>query len=135
MHENMAMRAQDEMNRNRRYRWYGEVSRGALRRQLARCWLMVLSSKLEGGANVLSEAISAETPVLSSRIPGSVGLLGKTYQGYFRYRKTSELRTLLRRCEDDAGFYARLARQVAQRRPLVEPARELKAWRALLAEL
>ena len=135
MHTRMAKRAQDEMRRNKRYRWHGEITRGALRQRLARCWLLVLSSKLEGGANVLSEALANGTPVLSSNIAGSVGLLGSDYRGYFDVGATKELRTQLRTCEEDDSYYEVLRKQVCQRTYLVDPARELAAWRLLLAEL
>ena len=38
-------------------RWIGEVPRWRARRILARSRLMILSSRMEGGANVISEAI------------------------------------------------------------------------------
>ena len=58
----LARRARAEMQRNTRYRWHGELPHGEVRRKLAMAWLMVLSSKIEGGANVLSEAILREGP-------------------------------------------------------------------------
>ena len=36
---------------------------------------MVLSSNQEGGANVVSEAIAADVPIIASNIPGNTGLL------------------------------------------------------------
>ena len=50
---------------------------------VARCRLLALTSRLEGGANVVSEAIASGVPVLSSYIAGSVGILGADYPGYF----------------------------------------------------
>jgi glycosyltransferase involved in cell wall biosynthesis len=49
---------------------------------------LVLSSKSEGGANVISEAVMASVPVIASRIPGTVGLLGENYPGYFEFGDT-----------------------------------------------
>jgi hypothetical protein len=37
---------------------------------------MPISSLAEGGANVIGEAAVVGIPVLASRIPGNVGLLG-----------------------------------------------------------
>ena len=51
--------AHTEMAENPRYRWLGEVPGWRVRRALARAPLMVLSSVMEGGANVISEAIAA----------------------------------------------------------------------------
>ncbi len=134
MNGQMAHRAREEMRRNARYRWHGEVPRGTLRRLIKRSWLMVLSSKMEGGANVLSEALADGTPVLASRISGSVGILGTRYQGYFTVGNTKELQILLRKCAEDHSFYATLQRQCAKRAFLVHPERELAAWRRVLAE-
>ena len=68
---------------NPRYQWRGGVPSWTVRRALARAPLMVLSSIMEGGANVVSEALVAGVPVLASAIPGSIGLLGRDYPGYF----------------------------------------------------
>jgi glycosyltransferase involved in cell wall biosynthesis len=48
---------------------------------LASSRLMALTSRLEGGANAVSEAIACSVPVISSRISGSIGLLGEEYPG------------------------------------------------------
>lgn len=118
-----------------RYRWLGEVPRAKARRALAGSDLMVLSSRMEGGANVLSEAIADEVPVLASRISGSVGILGRDYPGFFPLGDTAALARLLHRAMTDRAFYARLKASCAQLKPLVEPARERDAWQSLLAEL
>jgi putative glycosyltransferase (TIGR04348 family) len=118
-----------------RYRWLGEVSRARARRILARSRLLVLSSRLEGGANVISEALVEEVPVLASRISGSVGLLGARYPGYYPVGDTEALARLLYKAETDAAFYASLARWCQRLRPMVEPARESAAWQRLLREL
>ena len=125
-------RACAEMQRSGRYRWHGELPPGEVRRKLAMAWLMVLSSKIEGGANVLSEAIAARTPVLATRIPGTSGLLGADYPGYFEVGDTRHLRQLMLRCETEPEFYESLAGAVAKRSHLVEPDRERKAWKELL---
>lgn len=127
--------AHREMARNPRYQWLGEQPRWQVRRLLARCQAMVLSSRLEGGANVVSEAVVASVPVLASRIPGSVGLLGEKYPGYFTVGATSELRELLLRVESDPEFLSRLRKHVTTLRHLFRPAAEQKAWKELLREL
>src|SRR5207249_12322041 len=92
-------------------------------------------SHLEGGANVVSEAIAVRTPIISSLIPGSVGILGKEYTGYFPVGNTVALREQLKRAESDDGFYRELQHQVAELRSLVSAARERDTWQALLGEL
>ena len=130
----MATRARTEMKVNPRYRWLGEQPRARVQQILARSALLALSSKLEGGANVLSEAIVAGTPVLASRIPGSVGILGENYDGYFTVGDTEELARLLNRAESDSAFLARLRSHCAKLKPLFTTARERTAWRRLIAE-
>jgi hypothetical protein len=44
---------------------------------------MVLASHMEGGANVIIEAVCAGVPVLASDIGGNRGMLGDDYAGYF----------------------------------------------------
>ncbi len=131
----MAERARRAMERDPRYRWVGEVSRGQARRLLARSHLLVLSSLMEGGANVISEALVQRVPVLASRILGSIGLLGARYPGFFPIRDTQALARLLRRAETEEDFYRRLTDWCHALAPQFEPARERQAWQALLAEL
>jgi putative glycosyltransferase (TIGR04348 family) len=131
----MADRVRAEMRRNPRYRWLGERPRPAALATLAASDLVVLPSKLEGGANVLGEAIVAGVPVLASRIAGSVGILGADYAGYFRVGDTRELARLLARAENDPAFLAQLRRQCRSRASLFKPEREKTAWARLLREV
>ncbi|HTU21400.1 MAG TPA: selenoneine biosynthesis selenosugar synthase SenB [Gemmataceae bacterium] len=133
--DDLAEQAQAEHAVNPRYRWLGERPRRQAVGLLARCRLLALTSELEGGANVISEAIALGVPVVSSRIAGSVGLLGTDYPGYFPFGDTQALADLLWRAETDAAFYDALCARSAQRRPLFEPARERHSWHELLREL
>ena len=99
MTDGMADRARKEMSAHKRYRWLGEQRQGRVRRILSKSSLSVLSSRMEGGANVLSEAIAASVPILASRIDGNVGILGANYPGYFEVGDTAQLTRLLRRAE------------------------------------
>jgi putative glycosyltransferase (TIGR04348 family) len=130
----LARRARREEALNPRYRWLGERPRSQALRILARCRLLVLTSRLEGGANVVSEAVVCGVPVISSRIAGSVGLLGADYPGYFPAGDTRALARLLERAERDAAFRARLTRRGRRLQPLFHPARERAAWRRLIEE-
>jgi putative glycosyltransferase (TIGR04348 family) len=132
---NMAEQALAEQAANPRYRWLGERPRWQALRTLARCRLLSLTSELEGGANVISEALAVSVPVVASRIAGSVGLLGDDYPGYFPFGDTEALAALLRRAETDAPFYRELAARCRRQRALFRPARERRAWARLLKEL
>jgi putative glycosyltransferase (TIGR04348 family) len=131
----LAGEAEAEQRRNPRYRWLGDLPRERALRLLAGSHLLALTSLLEGGANVVSEAIAAGLPVLSTFIPGSVGILGQDYPGYFPAGDTRALRLLMQRAETDPAFYGELQRRVRDLKPLVEPQRERESWRALLAEV
>jgi putative glycosyltransferase (TIGR04348 family) len=125
-----ALTAQDS-----RYRWIGEVPRWQARRILARSRLLVLSSRMEGGANVISEALVDGVPVVASRIPGSEGMLGERYPGFFPVGDTRALGRLLLRAASEPEFYDQLKRWCDRLAPLFEPARERETWKRLLREL
>lgn len=135
MDEPWRKQAQDEMGRNARYHWYGEVPHWQVRKAYLRSRLMVISSRMEGGANVVSEAVVAGLPVVASAIPGNEGLLGSDYPGYYRLGDTEDLRTCLLRAETERPFYQALKQACERRQELFTPARELRAWAQLIAEL
>ncbi len=126
--ERFARRAQLIATRERRYRWLGDVPHARALRILSESDLLALTSRMEGGANVLSEAIAAGVPVIASRISGTIGVLGRDYPGYFPVGDTGRCAALLHRCVTDPAFLERLRRAVRAVKPLVKPARE----RALL---
>lgn len=130
-----AAAAKAEMARNPRYVWRGDRPRAEVGRLLGRARAMVLSSRSEGGANVISEAVAAKVPILASRIDGSVGLLGRDYPGYFPVGDTAALARLLHRVESDPPYLSRLQRAIARRALLFRPAREKAAWKKLIREL
>jgi putative glycosyltransferase (TIGR04348 family) len=127
--------ARAESARNPRYTWLGEVAHGRARRILARSDLMVLTSRMEGGANVLSEAVVDEVPIVASRIPSTVGILGAEYPGLYPVGDTEKLAALLSRAETDSEFYARLTKWCARLAPRLAPEAERDAWRRLVQEL
>jgi putative glycosyltransferase (TIGR04348 family) len=131
----LARRARALMRRDRRYRWEGEVSNRQARNILARSRLLVVSSRMEGGANVVSEALADQVPVLASRIPGNVGLLGPDYPGYFPVGDTRALAELLIRAKTDGAFLDQLARRFADGPREVAPVHERNAWEEVLREL
>lgn len=121
---------------NPRYRWLGPRPRAEALEILARSRVMALTSWNEGGANVISEALAAGVPIVSSAVPGSVGLLGENYPGYFPAGDTAALAELLHALEcDHGGRYTRLAQRCHELRDLVDPGRERLAWADLVSEL
>lgn len=110
-----------------RYRWLGGLPHARALRWLASSHAMVISSRMEGGANVVCEAMRVGVPVLASRVSGNVGLLGARYAGYFPLEDTRALATLITKARDNSAFYRTLERQIARLRPLVDPRREARA--------
>ena len=133
--EEARRRAEREDGSSPRYRWVGELGREEALRLLARARTLIVTSRLEGGANVVTEALACGTPVLASRIDGNVGLLGAGYPGYFPVGDAPALARLLRRAETDPDFLATLRAEVGERSELADPARERGAWASLLDEL
>lgn len=127
--------ARREMAANPRYRWLGPRRRREALATLAGSALLVVTSRSEGGSNALSEALAAGVPVLSTRIDGSMGILGRGHPGLFPAGDAGALAVLLLRAETDPEFLAVLRAASERLRPLVDPAREREAWRGLLAEL
>lgn len=127
--------AREWTRREPRYRWKGELSPSRTRQLIAGSDALVLSSVLEGGANVISEAVVCSVPLLASRIPSSVALLGDDYDGFFDVGDSRALAALIERFVEEPGFRRRLKQQVQQLQPQFSPAREREAWRRLIAEL
>jgi putative glycosyltransferase (TIGR04348 family) len=118
-----------------RYRWVGSVTHRSAMRWLASSHVLVVSSVMEGGANVICEAARIGVPVLASRIPGNIGMLGRGYRGYFPLSDDKALARLIERCRTDKPFYASLRQTVAARRALFSPQAERAALKRLLRSL
>jgi len=131
----MERTARNEMQANPRYYWLGEKPRWQARRILASCRAVVLSSLMEGGANVISEAVVASVPILASRISGTVGLLGEDYAGYFPVGNTERLKELLIKAETEPTFLAELQAWGKRLRQVFDPKFERNTWKNLLNEL
>ena len=117
------------------YRWLGGLTHGQTRSRIQRAHVLVHPSKMEGGAQVILEAVQSGTPVLASRIEGNVGMLGTHYAGYFDLGDDAALAALLQRCRDDADFLPLLCHQCEARAPLFEPQREQALLRQLVTTL
>jgi len=94
--------------------------------------VLVHASRMEGGAHVVMEAICRGTPVLASRIPGNVGLLGAGYGGYFELGDDAGLAALLERARDDPDMLAALMAQGRARAPLFQPGHERATLRRIV---
>jgi putative glycosyltransferase (TIGR04348 family) len=114
------------------YRWLGALPRPVTRRHIQRGHLLVSTSKMEGGAHVILEAVQSGTAVLASRIGGNMGMLGPGYAGCFELGDDAGLAALITRARDDTAFLATLRAQTIDRAALFEPAEEQRRLLTLM---
>ena len=131
----LAARAEAESARNPRWSWVGPLPRRAALGRLAGARLALSTSRAEGGANFLSEALALGVPPLATDAEGNRGLLGDDYPGLFPVGDATTLAELLTRCEREPAFREALAERARDLADLVDPEVECAAWRALLGEL
>ena len=118
-----------------RYQWIGEVSHTDALRLLSQSRLMIISSLMEGGAHVVSEAIALGIPVIASDIPGNRGLLGEDYPAYYPKGDERALANLLYRSEIMPSFYVSLQKHIGLRKELIKPAREKQSIQEMVGAL
>ncbi len=106
------------------FRWLGGLPRAATRQHIKRAHVLVNSSRMEGGAQVILQAVQSGTPVLASRINGNLGMLGGAYAGYFPVGDDAALAALLQRCATQPEFLALLEKQCRERAALFDPREE-----------
>jgi putative glycosyltransferase (TIGR04348 family) len=129
--------ARQTMQRCPHYRWLGALPKDAARDWIARADALVHMSRMEGGANVVTEALRSQVPVLASAIEGNLGLLGEDHPATFPVGDAAALAALVRRFMHEPEFAAGVRSHCARREPLFRPAAERAAvrrlWRDLLA--
>lgn len=108
------------------YRFTGALTYPETRRQIQRSHVLVHTSVMEGGAHVLMEAICSGVPVIASRIPGNMGMLGENYAGLFTVGDAQALADMLIRFRHDSEFVHLLKLQCALRAPLFSAEYERK---------
>jgi len=135
LEDDMRDQVAKEADENPRFTWLGELPTDEALELVATSDVLVMSSELEGGANVISEALVADVVVLASRIPAAIGMLGAEYPGLFGVGDENALAELLYRAESDAGFMDTLRGHCREAAPLVDPRRERSALAGLLTEL
>ena len=114
------------------YRWLQGLSHAATLQRIQRAHLLVHTSRSEGGAIVITEALRCGTPVLATRIPGNVGLLGSGYTGLIEPDDDAALAAHLLQCRQEQaqgrpGWLAQWQAQCEARSALFEPAAEQAA--------
>ncbi len=117
------------------YRWLGGLPHETVRRRIQRAHVLIHTSRMEGGAHVIIEAIVSGTPVLAARVDGNVGMLGEDYAGYFPCGNAAALSELLLRCREDVDYLPMLMAQCRLRGPLFNPANERAALERVVDDL
>jgi len=121
-----------EVAENSRFYWLGEQSEAQTAEILLGSRVLVVSSLLEGGANVVSEAVVSGIPVIGTDIPCLRGLLGDDYPGLFPVGDTVRLAELLYRAEVDSRFYEELQAHCRRQAEKFDPVREKDSLKTLL---
>jgi len=110
--------------REPRYRRLGSLTHRRALAWMAKSHVLVVSSVMEGGANVIAEAARIGTPVIASRVSGNIGMLGADYPGYYPLADDPALARLLAATAHDRRFYQRLKSALRARRKLFAPRAE-----------
>jgi glycosyltransferase involved in cell wall biosynthesis len=117
------------------YQWLDELSHSETLQQLSRSHLMVISSLMEGGAHVVTEAIAIGVPVIASDIPGNRGLLGDDYPGYYPVGDAKALALMLQKAEFESSFYKSLEAHIKKRVRYAQPSAEKRSIKSLTESL
>jgi glycosyltransferase involved in cell wall biosynthesis len=118
-----------------RYTYAGALPHGLARAAMRSAHFLVHASVVEGGANVIAEAVTGGTAVIASRISGNLGMLGRSYPGFFEARDASGLARCLVQALEDPRYRSSLERACKARKALFAPAAEQSALRDLARDL
>jgi putative glycosyltransferase (TIGR04348 family) len=111
----------------------GALPYRSTRQHIRRAHVLVVPSRMEGGANVIAEAIVSGTPVIASDCDGNVGMLGEDYPGYFPVGDVAALTAQLARCRDERAYLDTLNRMCAARAPRFTAEAERQSLLSVLA--
>ena len=125
----------DSVANTKRTNWVGALPRRETKVLLASSHACILPSQVEGGANVISEAIAAGTPILCSAISGNLGLLGDDWPGMFPMGDAAALARLLERMVTENSFFDELCQRTQQLQAMVDPELERQSWAEILQGL
>jgi putative glycosyltransferase (TIGR04348 family) len=117
-----------------RVQWLGPRDHSRTRQAIKRAHLLINSSRMEGGANVVVEAVTSGTAILGTRMSGNVGMLGDDYPGYFTVGHPADLAALVTRAARDPRFLRELDVHCGRRAHLFTPATETRGLLAVVKE-
>lgn len=117
-----------------RVRWLGARPHAWTRQAIRRAHVLVVTSRMEGGANVVVEALTSGTPVIATRMSGNLGLLGADYPGYFEVGDAAGLAAAIERAVRDRAWLDSLERAGRRRARLMTPEAESASLEAVVAD-
>ncbi len=126
--------ARDLAAGDQRVRWLGPRAHAWTRQAIKRAHVLIVPSRMEGGANVVVEAATAGTAILASRVSGNVGMLGADFPGYFEPGDAGGLARLVTRAGHDRSFLSTLEARCRERAPLFSPFAEARTLRSVVEE-
>lgn len=132
---NLGLEVQCFAQQEARIELLGALDHTQTRREISRARVLILPSVMEGGANVLIEAVTSGTPVLASHVNGNIGMLGENYAGYFPLGDAAALASLIERAHSDLAFLDKITSQCEARKALFTPAQERSHVLAFAASL
>jgi putative glycosyltransferase (TIGR04348 family) len=115
-----------------RVRWLGPRPHAWTRQAIRRAHALVVTSRMEGGANVVVEALTSGTPVIGTRMSGNVGLLGADYPGMFAVGDADALAAMIVRATRDRRWLGALARRGERLAKRMTPEAETRALNAAI---
>jgi glycosyltransferase involved in cell wall biosynthesis len=110
-----------------RVRWLGARPHAWTRQAIRRAHALVVTSRMEGGANVVVEALASGTPVIGTRMSGNVGLLGADWPALFPVGDAAALAALVERAARDRRWLDALATRGARLARRMTPQAEARA--------
>jgi glycosyltransferase involved in cell wall biosynthesis len=126
--------ARDLAATDARVQWMGPRAHAWTRQAIKRAHALIVPSRMEGGANVVVEAITCGTAVLGTRMSGNVGMLGDDYPGYFPVGDAAALAALVTRASADRRFLRGLEAHGRRRAALFTPKAEWGALHDVVSE-
>ncbi len=127
--------AEQERADNHRFTWLGGLDSDAVAELLARAHVLACTSLLEGGANVVSEAIAQGVAVVGTDIGGNRGLLGADHPGLVPVGDAEALAALIDSLERNPDQLSALTQRSKDRQWVTAPSHENAQWQALLTTL
>lgn len=128
-------RAEAECAANSRYQWLGGVEPTQASELLASADLLACTSLLEGGANVVTEAIALGIGVVGTEIGGNRGMLGLAHRGLVPVGDFEALARLLEKLETDENEMASVVAASLERQWMTTPDNERRQWQAVLEQI